>query len=82
MTRRKERQARRNLALATGRALEMSEAAEEQVTRVGFASVSRVEAARREVELCATSEALVSFRRRSHPRTSGSYSSTKTRCRL
>jgi hypothetical protein len=54
MTRRKERQARRNLALATGRALEV----EERVTRVGFASISRVEMARREVELCATSEAL------------------------
>ena len=54
MTRRKERQARRNLALAARRTVE----AEERVTRVGFASVSRVEAARREVELCATSEAL------------------------
>jgi len=63
MTRRKERQARRGLALATGRALgtmetEEMEATEQRVTRVGFASVSRVEAARREVELCATSEAL------------------------
>jgi hypothetical protein len=57
MTRRKERQARRNLALAAGRAVD----AEERVTRVGFASVSRVEVARREVELCATSEALDSF---------------------
>ena len=54
MTRRKERQARRNLALATERALEV----EERVTRVGFASISRVETARREVALCATSEAL------------------------
>ena len=53
MTRRKERQARRNLALAMA-----GQKAEEQVTRVGFASVSRVEAARREMELCATSEAL------------------------
>ena len=60
MTRRKERQARRNLALAAGRALEADET-EERVTRVGFASVSRVVAARREVELCATSEALDSF---------------------
>jgi hypothetical protein len=57
MTRRKARQARRNLALAAGRALEMLEV-EERITQVGFASVSRVEAARREVELCATSEAL------------------------
>jgi hypothetical protein len=54
MTRRKERQARRNLALAARR----TAGTEERVTRVGFASVSRVEAARREVELCATSEAL------------------------
>jgi hypothetical protein len=54
MTRRKERQARRNLALAAGRTKE----AEERVTRVGFAAVSRVVAARREVELCARSEAL------------------------
>ena len=54
MTRRKERQARRNLALAAGRI----EETEERITRAGFGSVSRVEAARREVELCATSEAL------------------------
>jgi hypothetical protein len=54
MTRRKDRQARRNLALAAG----WMEPMEERVTRLGFASVSRVEAARREVELCATSEAL------------------------
>jgi hypothetical protein len=53
MTRRKNRQAQRALALA-GRTAET----ERQVTRVGFASVSRVEAARRELELCATSEAL------------------------
>src|SRR5262249_24387137 len=54
MTRRKGRQARRNLALAAGRALET----EERITRAGFASVSRVEATRREVELGATSEGM------------------------
>jgi hypothetical protein len=57
MTRRKERQARRNLALAAGR-MEEAGATEERITRAGFASVSRVVTARRAVELCVTSEAL------------------------
>ena len=62
MTRRKEHQARLNLALAARRTVE----AEERVTRVGFASVSRVEAARRDYGVMIAGNAVDEAATRAH----------------